>query len=59
MLLAYLYPASFETSRSWQAVYRILREAEHRSTSIIPYWKVGAQLLYYSHFDVVPVLHVL
>ena len=24
-----------------KAVYRVLREAEHRSSSFIPYWKVG------------------
>ncbi|CAN0529878.1 unnamed protein product, partial [Scytosiphon promiscuus] len=23
-----------------KAVYRVLREAEHRSSSFIPYWKV-------------------
>jgi cytochrome P450 family 97 subfamily B polypeptide 3 len=25
---------------SLQAVYRVLREAEHRSSSFIPYWKL-------------------
>lgn len=27
-----------------KAVYRVLREAEHRSSSFIPYWKVGVMV---------------
>lgn len=30
-----------EESPVIKAVYRVLREAEHRSSSFIPYWKVG------------------